>query len=38
MFDVAKSSLEHNPNLQKVVIMDHPPRFDMKEVDPEVLR
>ena len=37
MFKIAKQSLELNPNLSNVVIMEHPPRFDSKMVDPTTL-
>ena len=38
MFNIAVTSLEKNKNLSKVVIMEHPPRFDKKEVDPTSLK
>ena len=38
MFSLAKRSLEQNPNLSKVIIMEHPPRFDKLEVDPTCLK
>ena len=38
MFSLAKSALERNPSLTKVVIMEHPPRFDKKDVDPTALK
>ena len=38
MFSLAKQSLEQNPNLSKVILLEHPPRFDAKEVDPTSLK
>ena len=38
MFNLAISSLQNNKNLSKVVIMEHPPRFDKREVDPTSLK
>ena len=38
MFRVAEESLKMNPGLSKVVIMEHPPRFDDKLVDPTLLK
>ena len=38
MFNLAKASLEQNTNLRKVVIMEHPPRFDDRKVDPISLK
>ena len=38
MFNIAVTSLKKNKNLSKVVIMEHPPRFDKKEVDPTSLK
>ena len=38
MFSLAQRSLEQNPNLSKVIIMEHPPRFDKLEVDPTCLK
>ena len=34
MFSLAERSLQQNPNLSKVIIMEHPPRFDSLKVDP----
>ena len=38
MFDTAHTSLQENPNLKKVVIMEHPTRFDSAELDPVGLK
>ena len=38
MFSLAQASLEENPSLSKVIIMEHPPRFDIKDVDPTSLK
>ena len=38
MFSLAKQSLEQNPSLRKVILMEHPPRFDAKEIDPTSLK
>ena len=38
MFKLAKASLEENANLRKVIIMEHPPRFDSRHVDPISLK
>ena len=38
MFKLAQNSLEQNPGLKKVVIMEHPSRFDTKDVDPTSLK
>ena len=34
MFNTAHTSLQQNPTLKKVVIMEHPTRFDSAELDP----
>ena len=34
MFSLAERSLSDNPNLKKVVILEHPPRFDLPDSDP----
>ena len=34
MFRLAEKSLRNNPGLSKVIIMEHPPRFDAPNVDP----
>ena len=38
MFNLAKRSLEQNPSLRKVIILEHPPRFDEIYVDPTSLK
>ena len=38
MFILAQHSLEKNPHLSKVIIMEHPPRFDNHIVDPNSLK
>ena len=38
MFAIAERALETSPNLSKVVIMEHPPRFDTPDVDPTFLK
>ena len=38
MFRLAKRSLDQNPNLSKVILMEHPPRFDKLDVDPTCLK
>ena len=38
MLRLAESSLLNNPSLTKVVIMEHPPRFDTPNVDPISLK
>ena len=38
MFRLAERSLLQNPKLKKVVIMEHPPRFDEPMVDPTSLK
>ena len=38
MFSLAEHSLEQNPQIQQVVIMEHPPRFDIPENDPLSLK
>ena len=34
MFGVAQAALTNHPELQSVVIMQHPPRYDSPDVDP----
>ena len=34
MFTTAQRALEEHPNLKKVVIMEHAPRYDEKDIDP----
>ena len=34
MFSLAQASLEEHAHLRKVIIMEHPPRFDNQTVDP----
>ena len=38
MFSLAQATLGENRNLSKVIIMEHPPRFDTQEVDPTSLK
>ena len=38
MFYLAETTLRQNPNLTKVIIMEHPPRFDTPDVDPTSLK
>ena len=38
IFNIAERSLKENPNLSKVIIMEHPPRFDMVNVDPTFMK
>ena len=38
MFQLAEKSLQNNLSLSKVVIMEHPPRFDTPDVDPTSLK
>ena len=38
MFRLAERSLRENPNLKKVIILEHPPRFDQTDVDPNSLK
>ena len=38
MFSLAEYSLEQNPHIQQVIIMEHPPRFDGPEYDPLSLK
>ena len=38
MFSLAEKSLNENPNLKKVILMEHPPRFDLPEVDPHSIK
>ena len=38
MIHLAENSLRNNPSLAKVVIMEHPPRFDMPGLDPTSLK
>ena len=38
MFRLAERSLRDNPKLNKVIIMEHPPRFDNPAVDPISLK
>ena len=38
LFRLAQQSLEQNSNLKRVIIMEHPPRFDNKMVDPTSLK
>ena len=34
MFNIAEKALKMKPSLSKVIIMEHPPRFDTTDVDP----
>ena len=34
MVAVAESAIRNHPELEKVVILEHPPRFDLPEIDP----
>ena len=38
MFKVAEKALKLCPRLRKVIIMEHPPRFDTRDVDPSSLK
>jgi hypothetical protein len=38
MIKVAERSIQNNPSLTKVVIKEHPPRFDTSDVDPTSLK
>ena len=38
MFNIAEKALETAPNLKKVIIMEHSPRFDTPDVDPTSLK
>ena len=38
MFAIAERALETSPNLSKVILMEHPPRFDTPDVDPAGLK
>ena len=38
MFSLAVTSLQNNSSLKKVVIMEHPPRFDTQGVDPTSIK
>ena len=38
MFRLAERYLDENPSLKKVVIMEHPPRFDLPDVDPHSVK
>ena len=38
MFSLAQRSLQQNPNLKKVVLIEHPPRFVKSELDPTALK
>ena len=38
MFAIAERALETSPNLSKVIIMEHPPRFDTPYMDPTSLK
>ena len=38
MFSLAEKCLQKNPDIRKVVIFEHPPRFDLSAVDPISLK
>ena len=38
MFHLTRMSLEENSHLSKVIILEHPPRFDKQEADPISLK
>ena len=38
MFSLAERALPDNPNLKKVIQMEHPPRFDLPNVDPYAVK
>ena len=38
MFSIAERALKTLPNLSKVIIMEHPPRFDIPDVDPTSIK
>ena len=38
VFTVAHEALQNMPNLEKVVVMEHAPRFDVDKVDPISLK
>ena len=38
MFRIAERALEQNPNLKKVILMEHTPRFDTPDTDPTSLK
>ena len=38
MINLAENSLRNNPGLAKVVILEHPPRFDTPDMDPTSLK
>ena len=38
MFAIAERALETSPKLSKVILMEHPPRFDTPDVDPAGLK
>ena len=38
MINLAENSLRNNPSLAKVVILEHPPRFDTADMDPTSLK
>ena len=38
MFSLAETALSETPNLEKVILMEHPPRFDLPDVDPHAVK
>ena len=38
MFSLAERSLYDHPDLKKVILMEHPPRFDLPNVDPHSVK
>ena len=38
MFTCAENAAKENPNLKKVIIMEHAPRYDTKDIDPLSLK
>ena len=38
IFSLAQKTLQQNPSLSKVVIMEHPPRFDPPHIDPTAVK
>ena len=38
MFSAAHRAIQAQPNLEKVILMEHPPRFDSRALDPVGLK
>ena len=38
MVKVAENALANHPNIKKVIIINHPPRFDTPNMDPMSLK